>query len=528
MSFVWQLPPLSTEEILLYSRKSRTDDPALSVEEVLSKHEQMLNEWVERNLPGRGQIPEENRYREVVSGETIDSRPEMQVLLRRIESPRIKAILIVEPQRLSRGDLEDIGRLVKLLRYSNTLVITLQYTYDLRDERDRDMFERELKRGNEFLEYTKKIMYNGRLLSVENGNYIGNKPPFGYRKIQIKDGKKKCFTLEPVPEEARIVKLIFQLYADGNGVHKIAMKLNEMGIRTIGDCEWRAETLTHILKNDHYRGMVHWNRRKSVKTVVDGEVVTSRPMSTDYLVFPGKHEAIIDQELWDKVQEIKGKLPPIKRRSRHVNPLAGLLYCECGRCMSRRTYTNKGVQRGPARYLCDHQTKCKNASCTEEELLAEIVKILKSAIADFDVKIKHNTSDSVTLHKQLVEDLERRYAELEKREVTQWDKYTQEGMPKHIFDQLNEKVLKEKAEVQEALCTAKGSIPEPVNFEAKKKTFHDALELLMDPNAPAKKKNLLLKECFERITYKREQKKYSGNRRWGDPKPFEIDVQLKL
>lgn len=524
---MWQLPPLKPEEILIYLRKSRTDDPALTVAEVLSKHEQMLDEWVERSLPGLGRVPEENRYREVVSGETIDSRPEIQVMLRRIESPRIKAVLIVEPQRLSRGDLEDIGRLVKLLRYSNTLALTLQYTYDLRDERDRDMFERELKRGNEFLEYTKRIMNNGRLLSVENGNYIGNKPPYGYRKIQIKDGKKKCFTLEPIPEEARIVKLIFELYAEGNGVHRIAAKLNEMGVRTIGDCDWRAETLTHILKNDHYRGMVHWNRRKSVKTVVDGEVVTSRPLSTDYLVFPGKHEAIIDQELWDKVQEIKGKLPPVKRRTRHVNPLAGLLYCECGRCMSRRTYMNKGVQRGPARYLCDHQTMCRNASCTEDELMAEIVKVLKEAIEDFDVKIKHNTSDTVTLHKQLVEQLEQRYAELEKREIAQWDKYTQEQMPKHIFDQLNEKVLMEKAEVQEALCTAKDSIPEPVNYELKRQTFYKALEMLQDPDAPAKKKNQMLKQCFERMEYKREKKK-SNNRRYGDPEPFELDVQLKL
>ena len=524
---MWQLPPLKPEEIIDYLRKSRTDDPALSVSEVLSKHEQMLDEWVERNLPGLGRVPEENRYREVVSGETIDSRPEVQEVLRRIESPRIKAILIVEPQRLSRGDLEDIGRLVKLLRYSNTLVITLQYTYDLRDERDRDAFERELKRGNEFLEYQKRIMNNGRLLSVENGNYIGNKPPYGYRKIQIKDGKRKCFTLEPIPEEARIVKLIFEMYAEGNGVHRIAMKLNEMGVRTIGDCDWRAETLTHILKNDHYRGMVHWNRRKSVKTVVDGEVVTSRPMSTDYLVFPGKHEAIIDTELWDKVQEIKGKLPPVKKRSRHVNPLAGLLYCECGRCMSRRTYMNKGVQRGPVRYLCDHQTTCRNASCTEDELMSEVVKALNTAIADFDLKIKNKTSDTVTLHRQLVEQLEKRYLELEKLEVAQWDKYTQEGMPKHIFDQLNEKVLKEKAEVQEALCTAKGSLPVPVDYEVKKRTFHAALDALNDPNIPAKKKNLLLKQCIEKIVYKRE-KKNTGNRRWGDPEPMELDFHLKV
>ena len=119
----------------------------MTVEEVLLKHETILDEWCETNLGAK--IPETNKFREVVSGETIDDRPEIQKVLRMVESPKIKAILAVEVQRLSRGDLEDAGRLIKLLRYTNTFVITPQKTYNLQDEYDRDIFERELKRGNE-------------------------------------------------------------------------------------------------------------------------------------------------------------------------------------------------------------------------------------------------------------------------------------------------------------------------------------------------------------------------------------------
>ena len=139
------------EEILVYLRKSRSDDPLLSVEEVLEKHWAILQDWISRNLDAP--VPEENIYKEVVSGETIDGRPEVLKLLKRIESPRIKGILVVEVQRLSRGDLEDCGRLMKLLRYTSTMVITPMKIYDLADEYDRDGFERELKRGNEYLEY---------------------------------------------------------------------------------------------------------------------------------------------------------------------------------------------------------------------------------------------------------------------------------------------------------------------------------------------------------------------------------------
>ena len=59
---MWLLPKMNVDDILMYLRKSRTDDPALTVEEVLSKHEQMLDEWVERNLPDSSRkIPEEHR-----------------------------------------------------------------------------------------------------------------------------------------------------------------------------------------------------------------------------------------------------------------------------------------------------------------------------------------------------------------------------------------------------------------------------------------------------------------------------------
>lgn len=524
---MWQLPDLSPEEILMYLRKSRTDDPALTVEEVLSKHEQMLGDWVARTLPGR-QIPEENRYREVVSGETIDSRPRVQELLRRVESPRIKAVLIVEPQRLSRGDLEDIGRMVKLLRYTNTLVITLQYTYDLSDERDRDMFERELKRGNEFLEYQKRIMGNGRLLSVQNGNFIGQSPPYGYRKAIIKEGKRKCHTLEPEPEEAKIVKLIFEMYAGGTNAHQIARTLNGMAIPSPLGKSWSAASVKPIVTNDHYIGMVHWNRRKTVKIIEDGELVATRPRSHDYLSYPGKHPAIIDRDLWDAAQAIRGLLPPVKSRARYVNPFSGLVYCQCGNAMSRRQYTRPdGTERCAPRLLCNNQTKCHTASCTMDEMTEEIEKILKNAIANVDLQIAQGTSSEADLQRQIVSQLEKRLDGLNRQELSLWDKYTQEAMPKHIFDTLKEKLLRDKAEAEESLRRARESVPNQESYIRKRNTLYAALELLQNPNPPIRELNLLLKQCIERITYSRAAKQ-SHNRRFGLPEPIELDVTLRI
>lgn len=525
---MWQLPPLTPEEILGYLRKSQSDDPLLTVEETLSKHEERINEWVERNLPGLGPIPEENRYREVVSGETIDSRPRFLELLRRIESPKIKAVICVEPERLSRGSLKEIGRIVELFRYSNTIIITMQDTYDLRDDRDRELFERALMRGNDYLEYYKRIQRNGRLLSVQRGNYLGNVPPYGFKKTHYKEGKTDCFSLEAIPEEAAIVRQIFQWYADGLGSHTIAKKLNAMGVPAAKGGRWSAESLKRLRCNQHYIGNVVWNQRQEVKTVEDGEIIVSRPINKDCLVFPGKHDPIIDRELWDAVQEIRGKIPPVPKKAKCVNPFAGLVWCQCGRTMTKRVYKKRdGSERSPSRLLCVDQANCRTPSCLVDEMTAEVVKILREAIADFELLIERDNSDSTAFHRQLVEQLERRLEELNRQELNQWDKYTQEGMPKHIFDTLNEKVLHEKEEVQQALCTARNSVPEPVDYAAKIQTFQEALDLLQDPDAPALQQNLLLKQCIERIEYNRK-KKDSPGRRWGDPEPMELDVYLTV
>ena len=525
---MWLLPKMSVDEILIYLRKSRTDDPALTVEEVLSKHEQMLDEWVERNLPGAGgKVPEANRYRDVVSGETIENRPRVQELLRRIESPRVKAVLIVEPQRLSRGDLEDIGRLVKLLRYSNTFVITLQYTYDLRDERDRDMFERELKRGNEFLEYQKRIMGNGRLLSVQNGNFIGQKPPYGYNKVVIKEGKRKSHTLEPDPERAPIVKMVFEMYAGGTSASQIAKTLRSMGVTTADGGKWVASSVKQMLTNDHYIGMVHWNKRKTVKVVEDGEVVATRPRSSDFLVYPGKHPPIIEKGLWDAVQAIRGKLPPVKSKAKRANPFAGLVICQCGGKMIRQQYVRDGVERCAPRLVCPNQAECHTASCTMTEFSDAVITALEMAIADFDLKLNNAPEDDAAIQERVIVQLERRLDELDALELSQWDKYTQEGMPKHIFERLNDKVIRERDEVMLQLTEARTTIPPKVDYAQKRETFSATVRTLKDPEASVKEKNLLLKQCIEKIIYNRSRKD-SDNRRWGAPEQLELDFHFRI
>lgn len=545
---------IKPEEILEYLRKSRADDPLLSVEEILSRHEQILDEWAERNLGAK--VPEENKYREVVSGETIADRPEVQEVLKKIESPKIKAILIVEVQRLSRGDLEDAGRLIKLLRYTNTLVITPQKIYDLRDEYDRDAFERELKRGNEYLEYQKKIMNRGKLLSVSQGNYIGSEPPYGYDKIWVTEGKRKCPTLAINEEEANVVRMIFDMYVNQDmGRPNICYRLDELGIKPPRGERWSHAGLKDLLENVHYLGKVKWNWRKTVTIVEDGEIIKTNPKSKigEYLIYEGKHPAIISEELFNAAREKQRRNHRAKASTKVRNPLAGLVYCQCGRAMTLRTYKSHS---GAPRLLCLDQTHCHTGSCTYDEMLNRVVEVLRNCIADFEMRIKNDDGNAMKLHENLLKQLEKKMQELEAKELSQWESQSHpdpsQRMPPHIFAMLNEKLLKEKEEVKEAMCNARKSMPSPIDYNETVARFREALEALLNPDVDAQTKNRLLKACIERIDYNREApqrikrpNKKKGKRitidgkriyipipdpqteRWTNP-PMEIDVKLKV
>lgn len=514
-----EIPKFYNHETLEYDRKSRFDDKSLTVEEVLARHAQILNEYAENYLGGP--IPDKNKYQEVGSGEQINERPEMLRLLKAIESPSIKAILVVDVQRLSRGDLEDAGRLIKLLRYSNTYVITPYKTYDLRDEYDRDAFERELKKGNEYLEYFKKIQRQGKLASVKAGNYVGSVAPFGFYRVPIQDGKKECFTLAEKKDEADVVRLIFQWYCnDDIGVTAICRRLESMKIKTKNKKDkWKPSMIFDILQNVHYIGCVRWNWRKTIKTIEDQEVKILRPKAKniasdplevnvdEYLVFEGKHNGIISKELFNKAAEVKGNRHRTKTDTTLKNPLSGIMYCKCGSKIGYNTYVKNGVEYAPPKLKCNNQVHCKSGSADFAEVMEYICSSLKDCISDFEILIESKQDDSNKLHENLVSNLEKKLKDIAEQELLQWKAQTSpdpaQRMPNEIFQTLNEQLLKEKEEVKEALCKAKESVPVKVDYNEKILKFTDAIKALEDSTISATIKNQYLKDIIERIEYDR-------------------------
>lgn len=531
------------EEIVVYLRKSRSDDPLMDVEEVLANHEKLLDDWAENNLGGI--IPEENKYREVVSGETLKDRPEILKLLRKIENPKIKVVAVVEPQRLTRGDLEDIGRMMKLLKHTHTLVATPQRIYDLTDDYDFDAFERELKRGNDYLEYTKKILNRGRLLSVSQGYFIGSIPPYGYEKTFVMDGKRKRPTLAEKSEEADTVRMIFDLYVNKDyGTTNICNILEELHIKPPKGKYWSPYAVNDMLSNIHYIGKVKWNWRKTVLVVEDSEIIKTRPKAKDgdYLVYDGKHPAIVSEELFQAAQEKRGRTSRQKASTELRNPFAGLLFCRCGRAMSLRFYKDKlGKERSAPRLLCDGQTRCRIGSCRYSEIVDRVCNALEKHIHDFTVKLQSDEPEVISFHQEKIRLLERRLKELQEKELALWEMQSDPDvtlrMPPEIFRTLNEKTQAEKESVQQSLREAYETMPSPVDYAKKISTYQEALDSLRNDTITAKEKNRLLKFCIDRMEYYREppeRMKSSHSDKilvlganWSDT-PIKLDVKMKV
>ena len=523
---------ISINEIIMYLRKSRSDDPYMTVEEVLARHERQLQEYA---LSSFGSIiPEERIFREVVSGETIADRPVMQSVMKYLESGQIKGVLVIEPQRLSRGDLEDCGRIINAFRYTNTLVLTPPKTYDLSDEYDRKFFEMELTRGNDYLEYTKKILNRGRLASVKQGNYIGSIAPYGYRKIKTGSGKDTAHTLEIVPEQADAVRMMAQLYLAGNGFTRIAVHLDSLGIKPLKSDHWSPAAISDILSNPVYIGMIRWNHFKTIKTMQNGQIVKSRPTNhdTDYILVPGKHPAILDQGTFDAIAQRRGKSPKIKRGHELRNPFAGLVYCGtagCGRSMTFKQFTNyqSKVPRRSESMICPNQRICHTKSVQYSAFVERVKEILSKTVDDFEIKLQNDDGNIVRIHENIIRNLEQDLVKLKDKDLRQKDAYEDGIYTKEEYASRNAKLQEQICEVQLSIQRAKDTMPPEVDYQERVSRFSDCLSKFEDTDISASEMNLLLKSCIEKIIYHNSSESKPGIGRFV-ANPFELDIYLRL
>ena len=408
---------------IVYLRKSRTDNQFESVNEVLQRHEKILHEFCMRAF---GE-PITNIYREVVSGETINERPMMMKLLEDVENGSIDAVVVVEPQRLSRGSFGDIDRIVNTFKYTNTKIITPTKTYDLNDKFDRKYFEQELLRGNDYLEYVKEILVRGRKRSVEDGLYIGSIAPYGYNKMKL---PKKGFTLTP-NDDAENVKYIFDKFIGGLGTTNLAKHLIDVGIKSQTGRQWTPNMVRNILMSNIYIGVVTYGRRESKRTMKNGEIIKTRPWNDEYIEAKGLHQPIVDKETFDKAQELLKSKPAknIRGDKSIKNPLAGLVKCKyCGNNMFRRPYDKREI---PS--LVCKTIGCRCVSSDLDLVEARVIDLLKKELSDYKYYIENYESE----HKSSTKTLEKQIKKIDK-ELTALKEDLQNALLKYNRNKITE------------------------------------------------------------------------------------------
>lgn len=500
---------------LMYLRKSRQDDPNETIEEVLSKHEAILQEYMKRDYGFT--IPETDIYREVCSGESIQDRTEIKKVLARIEDPQVIGVVVVEPQRLSRGDLIDCGKLINDLRYTSTLVVTPMMTYDLENKMERKFFQDELLRGRDYLEYTKEILTRGRIASVRRGNFIGRIPPYGYDKVKI----GKDHTLVP-NENAEVVRMIFDWYVnDGLSQYKIANKLDEMGIPSYNGMSWKRTGVNYTLQNAHYDGKVFYFKRKTTIVIENGQRVKKylQQPTDEMIVVDGKHEAIVDHETFVKAQNRKStNTPRTKTQYGLINPFAGLLRCKtCGKVLMLQPYKT-----GEHRFYCKAKPTCSKSARISEIEQALIVALEESELPKLEAKLQNNEGDSAKIKRNLLNNLEKQFIELTEQEEKQYDLLEKGIYSEEVFERRNKSIQDKKLALKKQIQETRESIPKNVDYGERIITLKNAIEGLKDSSVPPSTKNKLLKAIIDRIEY------YSDKNQGYNERAFTLDVYLLI
>ena len=516
----------------IYLRKSRADAEAEArgEGETLARHKKLLTELGERQKLNISKI-----YSEIVSGDTIAARPVMQRLLSDVENNLWDGVLVMEVERLARGNTIDQGIVAQTFKLSGTKIITPMKTYDPNNEYDEEYFEFGLFMSRREYKTINRRLQRGRAASVKEGKYVGNKAPYGYSRIKLENDKG--YTLEPNPQQAPIVKMIFEFYTKGElgrdgsfenmGVSKIVQKLNELKIPTVSGCAWVSSTVQGILHNPVYIGKIRWNARPTRQKMIDGQAVKERPRAKaeDWILANGLHEPLIDNHTWESAQSRLSENTAHTAPKNHVtmNPLAGLIICgKCGQKMVRRPYDNY-----PDTLLCT-AASCDNISTSLSCVEDRILEALRQWLENYEFSYKKMPKGSLTdTKKEALMTARDKISALEKQRDKICGLLEQGVYSTDVF-------LKRQKNIEAKINEAKGSIVK-ISEDIESEERAEAGRKIIVPKAEnvlsqyrnastAAEKNELLKSVIEKAVYTK-----TVNGRWhGSPDDFELIIYPKL
>ena len=427
----------------LYERLSR-DDEMVGDSNSIVNQKKMLEDYAKQN----GYTNIEHFTDDGYSGGSFD-RPDWKRMVAGIEDGSIGTVIVKDMSRIGRDYLQ-VGFYTEVMfKEKEVHFIAIANGVD-NQKRESSEFAPFLNIMNEWYirDSSRKVTTVLRARGME-GKHTTNNAIYGYRKSE--EDKNQWVIDE---EAAEVVRRIYRMSLEGKGPYEIARILSEEQIerpsyylakRGLGTCRsnnntatpyvWRGATVRDILSKPEYMG--HTVNFRSYKESYKDKRAKKTPKA-DWVIFKNTQEAIVSEEMWNKVQELRKTV----RRTDTVgeaNPFTGLLYCaDCGAKMynhrggAGRARNWKGELTGKRRpdrdeYNCSTYNLSRQSydkQCSQHYIRTEVVRKLVletiKAVSDYVITneeefINRIYSSSRDKQKESIKSLKRKIAQDTKR-----------------------------------------------------------------------------------------------------------------
>lgn len=477
-------------DVAIYLRKSRDESDK---DDVLSKHrDTLVNIANERGW-------KYTLYEEIASGERIAYRPVMQDMLETVENGTYDAILVMDIDRLGRGNNKDWGVIYEAFCNDNhnTLIVTPQRTYDLSVDTDEMMVDFQSLFAKMEYKQIKKRMMRGKIAGAKRGQWVCGKPPYPYIK---KDGQ-----IIVDEEKGKVYRMVVDMALSGTSLEQLAIYLNANQIKTPagaipqGTSGWNYQQVRRLLSDETHLGYIIYGKSKG-----DPRKGNYSKLPRDkWIVTEGSHPPLKTEEEHKKILALiasRCNTPVAARAGKYV--LSGLLVCKkCGYTM--RFTTTRGKYKC---VQCNHRfvsgERCtQRGSSLAEPFLSCIIDRLftidESRLASLREKNQTNKATE-----KLISSKEKEIVKIDKAITRLYELYEEGEISKADFVSRKSIRAKQKEALTQAITNLKASIV-PAETE---KDFMRKINFIKKnwrTTTTTKEKNDLLKTVIEKIVYDR-------------------------
>ena len=402
-----------TGQIVIYSRKSKFTGKGESIENQIEMCRQYIRMQFGESAAENALVYEDEGF----SGGTLE-RPQFKKMMADAKKKSFQAIVVYRLDRISRN-IGDFAKLIEELKGMKIDFISIKEQFDTSSPMGRAMMYissvfSQLERET----IAERIRDNMHELS-KTGRWLGGTTPTGYASESISnvtiDGKtKKACKLKIIPEEIRIVKLIFEKFIETSSLTKTETYLLQNAYVTKNGKQFTRFAIKGILSNPVYmiadeaayryltenqvdlfaeesdfdgvHGIMAYNRTLQQP----GKAHQIKPME-EWIVSVGKHPGVIEGSTWIKAQRIleQNKSKSYRKPRSNVALLSGLLICgNCGEFMRPKLSKRLNTKGEPVyTYLCSMKERsrshvCNMKNCNGNIMDADIVNQLKSLSED--------------------------------------------------------------------------------------------------------------------------------------------------